>query len=421
MADAPPLTEAFYREWFAKQTVFLTGATGGLGGCLLFKLLHQVPVKKVFLLHRSSEKDTIAKLGKNMPGCIDQVMRTDQLEFLKGDITAANLGLDVRQLSILRKETTVILNAAANTSFIADVHESCKDNCLPALDLAQLALSFPQLATFVQVSSAYANSFLPDGEITETIQPFGEDDIDCERELDEILSSRGNTSWTKQWAWPYAQAKYLMERLLFQRYGSRLPLLILLPSAIGPALQDPYPLFGPAGSNPVETALGSYLATGGGSRVWRAASGSTSGNYILDGIPVDFVSNVCLLHVAQGSQGIIHAAAQLYVVLTMDELMALASPHIPPDLAVPAPCFKWDVSGSMEPCPVATTFGFQGRNWIFDCRRSKSLRAVGGPLSLSLDGHDAKAYIKGRIEKIIPSTRATKKRVAARRRGMSKL
>lgn len=421
MANAPPLTEAFYREWFAKQTVLLTGATGGLGGCLLFKLIHQVPVQKVFLLHRSSEEDTIAKLHMNMPGCINEVMSTGQLQFLKGDITATNLDLDARQLSVLRKETTVILNTAANTSFVADVHESCKNNCLSALNLAQLGSSFPQLATFVQVSSAYVNSFLFDGEIAETIQPFGADDIDCERELDEILSSRGHTNRTKQWAWPYAQAKYLMERLLVQRYGSRLPLLILRPSAIGPALRDPYPLFGPAGSNPVENALETYLATEGGSRVWRAARGSTSGNYIMDGIPVDLVSNVCLLHLVQGSQGVIHAAAQLYVVLTMDELIALAAPHIPLDLAMPVPCFKWDVDGSMESCPVATMFGFQGHNWVFDCGRSKSLKAVDGPLSLSLDGHDAKAYIERRIKRIIPSTREKKKRVADRRRGKSKL
>ncbi|RAK80973.1 uncharacterized protein BO72DRAFT_475047 [Aspergillus fijiensis CBS 313.89] len=400
MANAPPLTEAFYREWFAKQTVLLTGATGGLGGCLLFKLIHQVPVQKVFLLHRSSEEDTIAKLHMNMPGCINEVMSTGQLQFLKGDITATNLDLDARQLSVLRKETTVILNTAANTSFVADVHESCKNNCLSALNLAQLGSSFPQLATFVQVSSAYVNSFLFDGEIAETIQPFGADDIDCERELDEILSSRGHTNRTKQWAWPYAQAKYLMERLLVQRYGSRLPLLILRPSAIGASSSRSIPSL---------------------RRVWRAARGSTSGNYIMDGIPVDLVSNVCLLHLVQGSQGVIHAAAQLYVVLTMDELIALAAPHIPLDLAMPVPCFKWELDGSMESCPVATMFGFQGHNWVFDCGRSKSLKAVDGPLSLSLDGHDAKAYIERRIKRIIPSTREKKKRVADRRRGKSKL
>ncbi|PYH48829.1 uncharacterized protein BP01DRAFT_288491 [Aspergillus saccharolyticus JOP 1030-1] len=415
------MTEASYREWFAKQTVLLTGATGGLGGCLLYKLILQVPVKKVFLLHRGLREDAIGKLRRNMPGCVSELFEGDRLELLKGDIIAPNLGLDASQLSVIRKETTVVLNAAANTSFVANAYESCKNNCLPALDLAELALSFPQLVKFVQVSSVFANSFLPDGVVTETLHPFGENDLDCVREVEEILSLKGNSPRTKHWLWPYAEAKYLMERLLVQRYESRLPLLIIRPSSIGPALRDPYPLFCPPGSSPVENFFELYLATGGANRVWRAAKNSSSGSHIVDEIPVDLVSNICLLHLAQGSQGIVQAAAQLYCYLTMDDFIALASPHIPPDLSLPMPCFKWDVDESLEPCFLASLFGLRGRDWRFNCDRSRNLKTVNGPLSLSFDGHDIGAYFKKRVEKYIPITRETKRKLEAGRRRKSRL
>jgi hypothetical protein len=36
------------------QTMFLTGATGTLGGCLLYKLALQLPTSKIFVLVRGS-------------------------------------------------------------------------------------------------------------------------------------------------------------------------------------------------------------------------------------------------------------------------------------------------------------------------------------------------------------------------------
>jgi hypothetical protein len=45
-----------YLSFFNDQVVFLTGATGGLGGCILFKLASQLPTKKVYILCRSESK-----------------------------------------------------------------------------------------------------------------------------------------------------------------------------------------------------------------------------------------------------------------------------------------------------------------------------------------------------------------------------
>lgn len=99
---------------------------------------------------------------------------------------------------------------------------------MPALELAKIASSFPKLINFVQVSTVYANSFLPDGNVAEQIHLYGATDLDCEKELQQVLSER-STLRTGDWLWLYAQAKYVMERLLVQRYPE-LPLLIIRPS-----------------------------------------------------------------------------------------------------------------------------------------------------------------------------------------------
>ena len=41
------------------QTMFLTGATGTLGGCLLYKLALQLPTSKIFVLVRGSVQRVI--------------------------------------------------------------------------------------------------------------------------------------------------------------------------------------------------------------------------------------------------------------------------------------------------------------------------------------------------------------------------
>ena len=43
------------------QTIFLTGSTGILGGCLLYKLALQLPTSRIFVLVRGSIQGVIGK------------------------------------------------------------------------------------------------------------------------------------------------------------------------------------------------------------------------------------------------------------------------------------------------------------------------------------------------------------------------
>lgn len=75
-------------EFYSFKTVLLTGGTGGLGGCLLYKLLHTLPTRKVYALVRDSYATAIAKWRRTMPPEItDRMLATDRLVLIVGDMT----------------------------------------------------------------------------------------------------------------------------------------------------------------------------------------------------------------------------------------------------------------------------------------------------------------------------------------------
>lgn len=159
----------------------------------------------------------------------------------------------------------------------------------------------------------------------------------------------------------------------------------------------------------METFAKLYLATNGGTKIWHSAKDSNSGTYIQDEIPVDLVSNKCLLHVSQGSQGIVHAAAELYISKTADQLFASAIPHISHDMKLEKPYFQWVNDRRVAPCTMARTFGLRGQSWVFECARLRGFENDDGPLSLNIDGHDDEDHIRERVSRIIPAARALKK------------
>ncbi|KAJ5123348.1 male sterility protein-domain-containing protein [Penicillium atrosanguineum] len=53
-------------EWYRDQVIFLTGATGNLGGCLLYKLAVKLPVAKIYVLCRGSVHQATEKWEMSM-------------------------------------------------------------------------------------------------------------------------------------------------------------------------------------------------------------------------------------------------------------------------------------------------------------------------------------------------------------------
>lgn len=412
----------FTTESFAEQTVFLTGSTGGLGGCLLYQLAVQLPTKKIFVLCRGSQQNAIAKWTENMGPCADAILASNKIVFAVGDILLPNFGLSQLDLDILRRETSVIIHSAASIALNSTLTDAIQQNCLPCLELARMAASFCRLKLLVQTSTAYVNTFLPDGPVLEKIYEIAEHDHDPEQELQHILSTGVHPN-TTQYAWPYAHAKHLMERLLHHRHRT-LPLLIVRPSIIGPAIRHPFPHYGPPGSNPASTFVRVLLASDPepNPMVFHVPQGRTSGSNILDEVPVDYVANTTLLHVAAGSVGVVHAGAQLYVARTLDNLLgALQAGSAKTGRRRQLPEIVFSADYTVEQCFLAELFRVCTRDWRFDCRRSVGFKEMEmemeggdgglGALSLKMDGHDIDRFGDERVRRIANKVAALRARL----------
>lgn len=328
-------------------------------------------------------------------------MNSGKIEFIVGDMKAAGFGVGGADLERLRGEVTLVIHTAASTAFNTGVREAIDENCLPALELAGIAGRFRRLKQFIQISTAYVNSFLPDGHVGEKMYSVSEEDP--EDELAGILET-GGSPHAEKFASGYAHAKYLTERLLRKRYPL-LPLLLLRPTIFGAALRDPYPVYGPEASTPMTRFSRLYFSDRGGKQVWHTTAGYKSGANVLDEVPVDFVANACLLHAVARTLGVVHVGSQLYVQLTFDEFLQFGNDNAPLDVRKELPEIIWTENRSEPQSVIAEVVKVGTRDWHFDCGRSFWMKQVGGPLNLQACRHGVDRLNAARIQEIFQRRR----------------
>ncbi|KKK20000.1 hypothetical protein AOCH_004021 [Aspergillus ochraceoroseus] len=389
-----------YAGAFQSHTVFLTGGTGSLGGCLLYKLALQLPTRKIFVLIRGSPEVAEKKWSKTMPKQTSTMLASNRIHFVVGDMTKPDFGIDAATLRQLGEEVTLVIHAGARIALDANIVEALENNCFPSLELARMASSFTKLKLFIQISTAYVNSFLPDGYVAERLYAVSDEDPE-----DEIAAIHltGSSPHTKRFSSSYTQAKYLMERLMLKRYPV-LPLLLVRPTIFGSALRYPYPLYGPDASTPMNKFASLLLSDRGGKQIWHAAQGYTSGTNILDEIPVDFVANACLLHAAARTQGIVQIGSELYFPLTFDDFLNLAYSSAPEEYRQQLPAITFVQDKTIPQSFLAELVKVATRNWAFECGRSSWLRQMGGPLSFTACRHEVDKFNAARTKEIYKRT-----------------
>ncbi|EHA28190.1 hypothetical protein CBS63078_6062 [Aspergillus niger] len=383
-------------EWYRDQVIFLTGGTGNLGACLLYKLTLQLPTKKIFLLCRGSVQRALDKLEAAMADQFDDVLDSHRVQFMVGDTSKPCLGLKPSDLRLLQEEVTVVINAAADISLQQPLHLSIQPNCIAHLQLLTLLREFSRLKSFLHVSSTSVNSFLPDGIIEERIYPLCDEDLDPEKVLSQILST-GQSDYTEKFIAPYALCKYLTERLILKQDNLSFDTLIVRPSLIGPAIRDPYPFYGHDEGMPLQSAIHS-LATDPDYGLDKLGKGINL-DAVFDEIPVDLVANTCLAQLAAGKVGIVQAAGSLYVASTTGEITTTMIQCVAP-MGIEK-IRRGEIRQSQNLAPIFYQVARKYmRNWDIRCDRSEHLREETGVLGLSLNGHDPKAFMKHRWENV---------------------
>ncbi|KAJ5961418.1 hypothetical protein N7501_006359 [Penicillium viridicatum] len=387
--DAEEVVRGGYGKIFEGHTVFLTGGTGCLGGCLLYKLALQLPTRKIFVLVRGNSQRAIEKLKESMPNHAQAILATKKVEFVIGDMKTVNFGIEPNVLGQLQDQVTLVIHAAAKIKLEGPIRDALESNCLPALEMARIASGFRRLKLLVQVSTSYVNSHLPDGPVLERIYRLGGEE-DPEEEL-ASMSTLDTSPHAGKFSSTYTQAKHIMERLLLSRFPL-LPILLLRPTIFGPAFRHPYSLYGSEDSTPLTKFTRLWFSDRGSTQIWHATEGYQTGTNILDEIPVDLVANACLLHAAARTTGIVQIGSQLYHPITFDEVYRLGHENATPEVQREFPKIIFTEDRSTPQCFLAELIQVGTRNWLFDCGRSYWLKQVSGPLSMQVCKHEADAF-----------------------------
>lgn len=127
--------------------VFLTGATGLIGGDVLRRLLDEDRTLRATVLVRDPARYSAlaARLGP----------ARQRVTLATGDVTAPGLGMDTATRARLAREVTAVLHLAGDTTFSNPLHEARAVNAAGTSRLLDLAADWPRVRRFAHVSTAF--------------------------------------------------------------------------------------------------------------------------------------------------------------------------------------------------------------------------------------------------------------------------
>jgi thioester reductase-like protein len=196
------------------KIVFLTGATGLVGGNLIPRILKDHSITRLVLLIRGgSDREAELRVDQMLEVVtpeIDKDQAKRCIQVVRGDITLDRLGLSENLYNSLAKEVTHIIHSAATVQFQLPLECASLINCTGTknvMTLAQCAQKTGRLKGVAYVSTAYVSGNLG-GRILET-------ELDCGQQF-------SNT---------YERTKLESEKIVRQLMNE-LPITIFRPSII---------------------------------------------------------------------------------------------------------------------------------------------------------------------------------------------
>lgn len=127
--------------------VFLTGATGLIGGGVLQRMLHGNPAMHAHVLVRDLERWRAVQARLGLPvGRATPVL---------GDVRAPGLGLEPEVRAKMGSEVSAVLHFAADTTFSLPLPQARAINVEGTRHLLELAEAWPRVERFVYASTAF--------------------------------------------------------------------------------------------------------------------------------------------------------------------------------------------------------------------------------------------------------------------------
>lgn len=317
-------------KFYENKNIFLTGATGFVGKVTLIKILSEFPnVGSIYIVMRPKKGQTAQQRFNRMlseapfsikqlrpPNESDNNKRTNNKEpistigietqnawlkesarlrsldwskviMVEGNMSAPELGLSEEVKEEIFEKVDIIFNIAASVAFDAPLKQNLNDNYSGTSNLVQLAMRCRRLCSFVHVSTFYTNSHRT--HIEESILPMERDSgkmADLIKALPEsVCKSLENPQFMENRPNTYIYTKAMTEEMLKKQEG-HLPLAIVRPSIVTPAIKEPLPGWVDNVNGPM--GLGALASLG----ILRTIDWNYDG--VADFVPVDMVANSVL-------------------------------------------------------------------------------------------------------------------------------
>ncbi|XP_011165424.1 fatty acyl-CoA reductase wat [Solenopsis invicta] len=152
------------QNFYAEQSILITGSTGFLGKVLIEKLLRSCPdISTLYLLIRSKNTCPESRLNDmlNIP-LYDRVKREvpnfrKKIVLITSNLDTEDFGLAESDKSILISKVSIIFHIAGNVRFTENIKTATTININAVDTILKLAKQMPNLKSLIHVSTAYAN------------------------------------------------------------------------------------------------------------------------------------------------------------------------------------------------------------------------------------------------------------------------
>lgn len=287
---------AFYQS----RSIFITGASGFVGKCLLEKLLRSCPgLKRVYILMRPKRGLDVDERVKVLLNSVlfnrlrisqDNQKWLDKIVPIRGDITQPLFGISPHDIEQMSRDVSLIFHSAATVRFVEPLKVAVGNNVVSVDNLVQFASKMSKLEALVHVSTAYSNCDRKHVEET-----FYEAPIDANKLIDMsqwmdtemldkispiLLGARPNT---------YTYTKAVAESLLVQKSKELLPnvpIAMIRPSIVAGIWRQPICGWVDNFNGPTGVILS--MMTGAIQAMLACPS------YCADIVPVDIVANLII-------------------------------------------------------------------------------------------------------------------------------
>ncbi|XP_014285877.1 putative fatty acyl-CoA reductase CG5065 [Halyomorpha halys] len=275
-------------EYFAGQSIFVTGGTGLMGKVFIEKILRSCPdVNRVYVLIRPKKGvPTEERWSKLIQLPLFEKLRSEKPEAFKkvvlipGNINEEDMGISDEHRKLLQENVTIIYHVAALIQFTDSIRDALIQNTRGTLGMLELGKTIKNLKVFVHVSTAYCNFNMDCSTVTEKIHPACQD----WKVMMRLLKTEPNTldplreKLLCEHPNPYTWSKSFGEQMV-NEYRQFFPVIILRPGIVSATDYDPIPAWSD-GTNAC-FSISSLIGLG----VLRVFKGALDDNQDL--IPVD--------------------------------------------------------------------------------------------------------------------------------------